>query len=112
MVVDYNTNESCTIFGLSPLVSTTGRTREREIALATAKGQPKGGGSLACHAMDAHHDGWHPENWDTGGVVDRVSLVISLGFRPLRLLEYMVRTADHDLERALLKMPDNLLFWQ
>ena len=60
--------------------------------------------------MDAHHDGWHPENWDTGGGVDRVSLVISLGFRPLRILEYVVRTADHEFERALLKMPDKLFF--
>ena len=46
------------------------------------------------------------------GGVDRVSLVISLVFRPLRILEYVVRTADHDFEGALLKMPDKLLFWQ
>ena len=40
------------------------------------------------------------------GGVDWVSLVISLGFRPLRVLEYVFRTADNDFERALLKMPD------
>lgn len=62
--------------------------------------------------MDAHHDGWHPENGEPGGVLTGVSLVISLRFLPLRVLEYVVRTADHDFERALLKMPDKLLFWQ
>lgn len=53
-----------------------------------------------------------PKIGTQGGGVDRVSLVIRLGFRPLRILEYVVRTADHDFERALLKMPDKLLFWQ
>ena len=61
--------------------------------------------------MDAQHSGWHHENGEPGGVY-RVSLVISLGFLPLRVLEYVVHTADHEFERYLIKMPDKLIFWQ
>ena len=50
-----------------------------------------------------------PKIGTQGGGVDRVSLVIRLGFRPLRILEYVVRTADHDFERDFLKMPENFI---
>ena len=52
-----------------------------------------------------------PKIGTQGGGVVRVSVVISLGFLALRVLEYVVHTADHDFERALLKMPDKF-FWQ
>ena len=62
--------------------------------------------------MDAKRAGWNHEKGGKIGDVDRLSLVISLGFLPLRVFEYVIRTEDQDFERGLLKLSDNLLFWQ